>query len=328
MKKTKEDNMKPQLNDKHQKISYALRDQFKKLRDVFHSNEQRNNSGSGSDGVFDIIRKFNIDPSHGAKSTIGIRIKHDDKQDHGKINLYVFRKIVEKPNSRYGIFYHNNEKPLFAVSKDLTYDELRIILNQISLGDTESSVIEILNKLKLFGFDLNILTLSKDSFETLLLELKTETDNCFEYLEENLIKSYHESIKNKDVAETSLEIETEKLIENEEYQKLLKEKSELDLKISKFEKEFNKAKTVANIEKQKLDMLSNFMKEREKIVEKEKNDLLNNLSARNKMRVLISDLTYYHAVDNLLNLKVDFSTIKNQSDYFTFESVDQILKKK
>lgn len=319
--------MKPQLNDKHQKISYALRDQFKKLRDVFHSNEQRNNSGSGSEGVFDIIRKFNIDPSHGAKSTIGIRIKHDDKQEHGKINLYVFRKIIEKPNSRYGIFYHNNEKPLFAVSKDLTYNELRLILNQISLGDTESSVIEILNTLKLFDFDLNILTLSKNEFEKLLSELKTETDRYVESLENTLVEHYKASLKNKDLAENSLEVETGKLSENEEYQKLLRERAELDLKISQFEQEFDKAKTVAKEEKQKFDILSDFMKSRDKIFEKRENNFVNNLATRNQMKVLISDLMHYNAFEKLLGLNEKFDKPKIQGDYFTFEMIDSMLKK-
>lgn len=159
---------------KAHKITFSLRDQFKKLQNLSVSKE----SNTKPDLYFmacDHTRQYVLfeEPENKSENVIlTIRIQKDDKNANGVIilslkkNVFVLNEHVNELGTlSFRQDLKQKTKLIFTAETSLSsYGELRTLLSNLSKKASNYLVLDALNQSGVFGFDLSVLVLDESNF--------------------------------------------------------------------------------------------------------------------------------------------------------------------
>lgn len=297
------------MNDKRNKITYRLREQFKKLSTLFHYRVVSHEDWNKSEDVVkcELIRTYNF-----GNSRLSIRIERDDINNSGEIRFHILRFVTSE------IYHYDYEKPLIAKSRVLTYEEFKDVISSILKNVSfKEEVIEKLNKLNLFDVDLNLLLISHKDFIGKLMNVKTSNDLIFDETISKMDALTSEiDGKLEDIDEKIYSIEN-KLKQDHHYLELLREKDRILAEIEKIEAEkLNTIKERRVIEKQR-NVLNYFQSEKKRVNQYLINNSVENLRVRKGLGRVVDNMLETHDFDVFDS---DFENLpKTLNVPFTFE---------
>jgi hypothetical protein len=188
---------------KSEKISFSLKEQFKKLQDLCGSSAI---VGAGIketilEKPFDYKRIFYIEPHNVG---LALLIENDDKNKSGNIFLAMFRRVfVSHEEAIQFNFGHktnsgNQNKYYFLKSKKLNYNELKKIIADMNKKPSILSAIDSLNEKNIFemGFNLGFFFGTEHNFKQEIIKRNEIIVEKVKREVEDLLTAFSQNVSN------------------------------------------------------------------------------------------------------------------------------------